>query len=44
MFSNVFRQLYLNSATRNDDEENRARVSFSFTAVGAKAAEKTGGK
>lgn len=35
-FNDVFRQVYLNSAVRNDDEQKRARISFSFTAAGGK--------
>jgi Tfp pilus assembly protein PilN len=34
-FGAVFKQVYLNSAIRNDDEDDRARVSFSFTGVAA---------
>ncbi len=36
MFNDVFKSVYLNSTIRNDDEQRRARVSFSYSAAEGK--------
>lgn len=35
-FNDVFREVYLNSTIRNDDQRKQARVSFNYAAVGGK--------